>query len=114
MAHRSNRSLAALSLAVLGGALLAAVPASAADTTLKDLMKKMGAASSAGDAKALAPIFVKTKAMAKPEFANWGSMSDQGKAAAEKGDLDGAKASCKSCHDAYRAEYKTKYGSKAP
>jgi hypothetical protein len=66
------------------------------------------------DAKALAPLLAKTKSMGKPEFANWASMSDQGKAAAEGGDLAGAKATCKSCHDAYRAEYKTKYGSKAP
>ncbi len=114
MPHRSSRSFLALSAAVLGGALLAAAPASAADTTLKDLMKKMGATSSSGDAKGLAPFFAKTKGMAKPEFANWASISDQGKAAAEKGDLDAAKATCKSCHDAYRAEYKTKYGSKAP
>jgi hypothetical protein len=114
MTKRSNRSLFVLSLAVMGGALLAAVPASAADNSLKDLMKKMGAASASGDAKALAPLLAKTKSMGKPEFANWASMSDQGKAAAEGGDLAGAKATCKSCHDAYRAEYKTKYGSKAP
>lgn len=114
MPQRNNRGFAVLSFAVLAAGLLAAVPAGAADNTLKDLMKKMGAASASGDAKALAPIFVKTKAMAKPEFANWNAMSDQGKAAAEKGDLDGAKASCKACHDAYRTEYKTKYGSKAP
>lgn len=114
MSKGGKRGFVVLSLAVLGGALLAAAPASAADSTLKDLMKKMGAASASGDAKGLAPIFVKTKAMGKPEFANWAKMSDDGKAAAEKGDLDGAKASCKSCHDAYRSEYKTKYGSKAP
>lgn len=100
--------------ALLGSVLAAAAPAGAADNTLKDLMKKMGGSVAAGDAKSLAPIFDATKAKAKPEFANWASLADRGKAAAEKGDLDGAKATCKSCHDAYRNDYKTKYGSKAP
>lgn len=114
MRDRSSRSHIALLVAVLGAGLLAAGSAGAADNALKDVMKKMGAASASGDAKALAPYFTKTKAMAKPEFANWNAIVDQGKAAAEKDDLAGAKASCKSCHDAYRTEYKTKYGSKAP
>ena len=99
---------------VLGLAVFAAVPAAAADNTLKDLMKKMGGQVAAGDAKALAPIFDQTKAKAKPEFPNWGAISDKGKAAAAAGDLAAAKATCKECHDAYRDPYKTKYGSKAP
>ena len=111
---RSKKTFA-LGFSLLAAAALAALPAGAApDTSLKDVMKKMGAASAGGDAKALAPIFAETKTKAKPEFANWTKLADQGKAAAEKGDLDGAKATCKSCHDAYRADYKTKYGSKAP
>lgn len=104
----------ALGFALVASAALAAIPAGAADNSLKDLMKKMGGLSASGDAKSMAPLFAQTKTMGKPELANWGSISDQGKAAAEKGDLEGAKASCKSCHDAYRNEYKTKYGSKAP
>lgn len=99
---------------VAGAALFAAAPAGAADNAMKDLMKKMGAQSTAGDAKAMAPLFAQTKGMAKAEFANWAAISDKGKAAAEKGDLDGAKATCKECHNAYRDAYKTKYGSKAP
>jgi cytochrome c556 len=95
--------------------LTAAVPAAAApDTSLKDVMKKMGGLSASGDAKGMASLFAETKGKGKPEFANWSSLADQGKAAAEKGDLDAAKATCKGCHDAYRNEYKTKYGSKAP
>jgi hypothetical protein len=110
----SKKNLA-LGLALVGSVLLAALPAGAApDTSLKDVMKKMGGLSASGDAKSMAALFAETKGKAKPEFANWGSIADQGKAAAEKGDLDGAKATCKSCHDAYRNEYKTKYGSKAP
>jgi hypothetical protein len=114
MRNHSTRWLVTLGLAVASAAVFAAAPADAADGTLKALMKKMGAQSSAGDAKGLAPIFEQTKSMAKPEFPNWGAIADKGKAASEKGDLDGAKATCKECHDAYRNTYKTKYGSKAP
>jgi hypothetical protein len=67
-----------------------------------------------GDAKALAPIFDATKAKGKPEYASWNELSDKGKAAAAQGDLEGAKATCKACHDAHRNDYRTKYGSKAP
>jgi hypothetical protein len=103
-------------ITLFGAVVVAAsIPAFAApDTSLKDTMKKIQAQVLNGDAKPLAALFDATKARAKPEFANWVSMAEKGKAAAEKGDLDGAKATCKSCHDAYRNDYKTKYGSKAP
>lgn len=111
----NQRWLATLTVALVSAAGLAVVPASAApDTSLKDTMKKMQAQVLNGDAKALGALFDATKAKSKPEFSNWGTISDKGKAAAAKGDLDGAKATCKECHDAYRNEYKTKYGSKAP
>ncbi len=111
----NHRWLATLTLALVSAAGLAVVPASAApDTSVKDAMKKMQAQVLNGDTKALAGLFDATKAKGKPEFSNWGAISDKGKAAAAKGDLDGAKATCKECHDAYRNEYKTKYGSKAP
>ena len=105
----------ALGLAILVSAALAALPAGAApDTSLKAVMKKMGGLAASGDAKGMASLFAETKGKGKPEFANWGSLADQGKAAADKGDLDGAKATCKGCHDAYRNDYTSKYGSKAP
>ncbi|AKV01801.1 hypothetical protein AKJ09_08464 [Labilithrix luteola] len=107
----------ALALACLvGAALLAAAPAGAANMALKDLMKKMGATAAAGDAKALSPIFAQAKTMAPsdPEFANWTAIADKGKAAADKGDLEAAKAVCKDCHTPYREKYRTKYGSKSP
>ena len=103
-----------LAVAVASAAVLAALPSNAADNSLRDIMKKMGAELAGGDAKALAPIFTQTKAKAKPEFTDWSRFADEGKAAADKGDIDAAKASCKSCHDAYRTTYKTKYGSKSP
>ncbi len=103
-------------LAFILAALTLAAPAAAANNTLKDLMKTMGAAVANGDAKGLAPIFDKTIALAPkdPAFAEWTSIAQTGKAAADKGDLDGAKATCKSCHDKYRTDYKAKYGSKSP
>lgn len=96
--------------------LLAALPADAASSAMKDLMKKMGAATASGDAKALVPIFAQTAALdpKDPELPSWKAMAEKGKAAAEKGDLAGAKATCKECHDAYRDTYKKKHGSKAP
>jgi hypothetical protein len=112
--HASKRPLVALVTAVAAASLLAVSPVGAADTTLKNVMKKMGATASAEDAKGLAPLFEQTKAAAKPDYANWGAIADKGKAAAAKGDLVAAKATCKECHDAYRSDYKTKYGSKAP
>ena len=109
------RKLPALNLSLaLVLAVFAAVPAGAADNTLKDLMKKMGGQVAAGDAKGLGPIFDQTKAKGKPEFGSWNAIADKGKAASAAGDLAAAKATCKECHDAYRDQYKTKYGSKAP
>ena len=112
----NNRWLATLTVALAGAAGLAlTAPAAAApDTSLKDAKKKMQAQVLIGDAKALSALFDATKGKGKPEFANWNAISDKGKAAADKGDLDAAKATCKECHDAYRTDYKTKYGSKAP
>ena len=72
----------ALGFALLASAALAALPAGAADNTLKDIMKKMGGASASGDAKSMAPLLGQAKGMGKPEYPNWGSFADQGKAAA--------------------------------
>ena len=111
----NHRWLATLTVALAAAAGLASAPAAAApDTSLKDTMKKMQAQVLNGDAKPLAVLFESTKGKAKPEFSNWDAITAKGKAAADKGDLAGAKATCKECHDAYRTEYKTKYGSKAP
>jgi cytochrome c556 len=43
-----------------------------------------------------------------------GAMFDTAIAAANKGDLDAVKASCKPCHDAFRDDYRKRFGSKAP
>lgn len=110
------RTTSLLFCAVALSGSLAAVPAEAGNTALKDLMKKMGATAAGGEAQLLAPIFEKTAALDPKDaaFANWTAIAEKGKKAAIRDDLAGAKATCKECHDAYRDSYKTKHGSKAP
>jgi soluble cytochrome b562 len=105
-----------LTVALVASVVLAAGTAGAASTALKDVMKKMGAASAGEDAKALAPLLTQTITLKPndPDFAGWDAVADKGKAAADRGDLAAAKASCKECHTQFRDKYKTKYGSKAP
>jgi len=114
MQMKRSRSKLVLVLPLFAAALVASSAGAAPDTALKDVMKKMQAQVLNGDPKPLGPLFDATKAKGKPEFSDWDAMVAKGKEAAEKGDLAGAKASCKTCHDAYRNDYKTKYGSKAP
>ena len=116
LTHRTAaRIIVSLAAALTVGALTVA-NAEAANGAMKTLMKKMGAAAASEDAKALGPLLAEAKTMkpADPEYASWDAIVDKGKAAADAGDLAGAKASCKSCHTAYRDTFKTKYGSKAP
>lgn len=103
-----------LAVVLAGAALLGSVSAEAADTSLKDLMKKVNTNVLNGDTKPLGPLFDQAKAKAKPEFKDWNALCDKAKDAAAKGDMDALKATCKTCHDSYRNDYKTKYGSKAP
>jgi hypothetical protein len=117
MRSASKRWLVTLSVTLsLSAVLAAAGSADAADTTMKTLMKKMGATAASEDAKGLAPLLAQTKSMkpADPAFNGWDAIADAAKAAAEKGDLAAAKATCKECHNKFRDSYKTKYGSKAP
>jgi hypothetical protein len=116
MRNGSKRWLAALSITVSLSALLAAGSAEAANTAMKDLMKKMGSTAASDDAKGLGPMMAQAKTMkpADPAFAGWDGIADAGKAAADKGDLAAAKATCKDCHNKFRDSYKSKYGSKAP
>lgn len=96
--------------------LLSAATAGAGSTALKDVMKQIGGAAGSGDTAAMAPLLERTKGMQPndPAFAGWKELAEQGRAAAAGGDLAGAKATCKTCHDKYRDSYRTKYGSKAP
>jgi hypothetical protein len=44
-----------------------------------------------------------------PGWAAWPTLANQGAEAAKKGDLAGARAACKGCHDAFREAYRAKY-----
>jgi cytochrome c553 len=42
-------------------------------------------------------------------WTSWRTFAEQGAAAARKGDIAGARASCKGCHRAWREAYKEKF-----
>jgi cytochrome c556 len=105
-----------LALAVALAAVAASVPAGAASTALKELMKTMGKTAASDDVAGLVPLLTKAKSMkpADPAFAGWEAIADKALAAAQRGDLPTAKATCKECHTRFRDNYRVKYGSKAP
>ena len=113
MKRASRRGLTTV---VFAAVVFVAGSAGAANNALKDVMKSMGVTATGEDAKLLAPLFAQTIASKPndPDFAGWTAIAERGKAAAEKGDLAGAKATCKECHTQLRDKFKTKYGSKAP
>lgn len=60
------------------------------------------------DTAALALVYDKIVGFAPPAgYANWASISKDGAKAARAGDMAAAKAACRSCHDQYKAKYKT-------
>ena len=50
---------------------------------------------------------------APPGMPNWESIAKTGAAKAAAGDVAAAKASCKSCHDQYKARYKAQWRDRA-
>jgi hypothetical protein len=46
-------------------------------------------------------------------YSNWASIAKTGSDAAKSGDTGKVKASCKSCHDQYKAKYRGQYRSRA-
>ncbi|HKQ70870.1 MAG TPA: hypothetical protein VJT73_16100 [Polyangiaceae bacterium] len=48
-----------------------------------------------------------------PSFTEWSKIAKGGADLAAKGDVDGAKKSCKSCHDLYKKKYKDEMRDKA-
>ena len=86
----------------------------AGNPALKRIMILMNAQASAGNARGMQMAFIQTRAWAKPdEFPNWATYAEKGRIAAHNGNLAGAKAVCTECHDAYREQFRNKYGSKA-
>jgi hypothetical protein len=62
-----------------------------------------------GDGASLARALRKVASIAPDEFAMWATIANQGASAAEQNDTLALRASCNSCHQAYRAEYRAKY-----
>lgn len=61
----------------------------------------------ANDAARLATALDEMVAFAPPGYTNWVSIAKDGAAAARSGDVAAAKASCRSCHDQYKGQYRT-------
>jgi len=63
-----------------------------------------------GDAAALGDGLEKAAKMAPdPAWSSWATLAMSGAAAAKKGDIAGARAACKGCHDAWREAYRAKH-----
>ena len=99
------RTCAPLAIALVLAAAVAG--AGEAKTPLGKWMKpNMGGALSGQDFGQLKTSF--DLVASKPpsgSYPQWAAMSQKGSDAAAKQDLAGVKAACKSCHDAYKAQY---------
>jgi hypothetical protein len=67
----------------------------------------MASAASSGDGEKLAQALSYAAGKSPPGYGSWASIASAGAAKAKAGDIDGAKASCKQCHDLYKEKYKT-------
>ncbi|WP_434046892.1 MULTISPECIES: hypothetical protein [Sorangium] len=66
----------------------------------------MASATSSGDGAKIAAALQYVAGKPPPGMGSWGAISRAGAAKAKAGDIDGAKASCKQCHDLYKEQYK--------
>jgi hypothetical protein len=80
----------------------------------KWMRANMGAPLAAGDMDALGRSLSHVAA-SNPDatWTTWTQIATQGAAAAAAKDMTGVKASCKSCHDAFKDKYKAQYRPKA-
>jgi hypothetical protein len=127
----NTRNMSKVWLMIAGGALAGALAMSASPSVAsadaaacgekgqtpcplqKWMRANLGASATNGDTAAMAIALKKSAAFSPdPSMADWAKISNEGAAAAAKGDLDGAKASCKGCHDKYKADYKAKFRAK--
>ncbi len=81
---------------------------------MQSMMKRLDGYASAGNLQATSEILSLVKAMGPDEYTRWPAIAEKGRAAAAAGDGAAVKAACRECHDAYREQYRTKYGSKSP
>jgi len=71
---------------------------------------RLGSSLAANNADALANALETTaRLVPDPSWTSWRTFAKNGAAAARKGDVAGTRASCKGCHDAYRAPYRDRY-----
>lgn len=66
----------------------------------------MAGASSSGDGAKLAEALTYVEKHPPPGFTTWASIAADGAKKARADDLDGAKTSCKQCHEQYKSKYK--------
>ena len=109
-----RRGSLVLALACGLAATFGAADAGAKSTMLQSLMKRMEGYSNAGNMRATAQILSLVRSMNPDEYNRWPAIAEKGRAAAAAGDAAAVKAACRDCHDAYREQYRSKYGSKAP
>ena len=78
---------------------------------LQDWMRKNVAASLASNDAASLSIALERAAKLTPDpaWATWVSAASSGAEAAKKGDIAGARAACKTCHDAWRTTYREQF-----
>ena len=78
---------------------------------LQDWMRKnVASALASNDAASLSIALEKAaKLTPDPAWASWVSAANSGAEAAKKGDIAGARAACKTCHDAWRATYREQF-----
>ena len=70
------------------------------------MKRVMGPASSNRDAPKLAEALTHVTQRVPPGYSEWAAIAREGAARASARDVDGAKASCKKCHDKYKADYR--------
>jgi hypothetical protein len=79
----------------------------------KWMRANMGAPLAAGDMDSLARALTHVAATSPDAtWTTWTQFATQGAAAAAAKDATGVKASCKSCHDAFKDKYKAQYRTK--
>ncbi|AKT39759.1 uncharacterized protein CMC5_039100 [Chondromyces crocatus] len=66
----------------------------------------LGPATSSGDPEKLAKALAYVATKPPPGMGEWVTISNDGVAKAKAGDIEGAKTSCKKCHDLYKDTYK--------
>ncbi len=67
----------------------------------------IGQSTSRGDTEKMAKDLAYIAAKPPPGMGQWAAIAQDGAAKAKAGDVDGAKVSCKKCHDLYKDKYKT-------